>query len=245
MKIFKKIKDIFLNALYPDSIKCIFCNNELESDDPICKDCHNSDYFNTGNRCMFCDLRIKKDNIVCDNCQSFRPKFVKAICPFVYKDHVRASILKFKSDGAKYLAKPFAKFMYEKLKDENINFDIIVPVPSHKDTIKKRGYNQAKVLADEIAILSCKPVIEVIIKNVKTKTQKSLTFKERHENLVNSMTLTDKKLIKGKTILLVDDILTTCATVNYCSELMSNAKEIYVATIARNELKENKKLFKN
>ena len=241
MNIFKKIKDIFLDALYPKKIKCIFCENELKSDEPICEECLKSDYFNNGNRCTKCDLQIKEGNMICDHCKSYFPNFEKAFCPFVYKGNVRTSILKFKSDGAKYLAKPFAKFMFDKLKENNINFDIIVPVPSHKDTIKKRGYNPAKLLADEIAILSGKPVCEAIIKNVKTKNQKFLNFKDRQENLIDSMTLVDKNSIKDKVILLVDDVLTTGATLNYCSELLSKAKTIFVTTIARNELKKDKK----
>ncbi len=237
MNIFKKIKDIFLNALYPQKIKCLFCENELDDDYPICKECLKEDYFNNGNRCQICDVRIKDGNIICDNCKSNKPKFAKAICPFIYKGNVRKSILKFKDDGAKYLAKPFAEFMFARLQENNITFDIIVPVPSHKDTIKKRGYNQAKLLADELAILSGKEVVEAIVKNVKTKNQKNLNFKERHANLVDSMTLINPTLVKGKKILLVDDILTTGATLNYCCELMHSAKEIYVSTIARNELK--------
>lgn len=237
MNIFKKIKDYFLNALYPQRIKCLFCENELEDDYPICKECLKEDYFNDGTRCQICDLRIKEDNLICDHCKSNKPMFVKAFCPFIYKGNVRKSILKFKDDGAKYLAKPFAKFMFNRLQENNITFDIIVPVPSHKDTIKKRGYNPAKLLADEIATLSRRPVVEALVKNVKTKNQKSLNFKERHENLIDSMTLVNIDLVKGKKILLVDDVLTTGATLNYCSELMHKANEIYVSTIARNELK--------
>lgn len=237
MKIFKKIKDIFLNSLYPNNIKCIFCDNDLGDEGLICDECLKNGYLNKGTRCVICDVEIKEGNKICDNCKREKPKFVKAVCPFVYKDNVRSSILKFKSDGAKYLAKPFAKFIFNRLNEENIHFDMIIPVPSHKDTIKKRGYNQAKILADEIALLSGKPVEEVIIKNVKTKTQKSLSFKDRHKNLENSMTLTDKKIIKGKNILLVDDILTTGATVNYCSQLLMGCNGVYVGAIARNEIK--------
>lgn len=166
-----------------------------------------------------------------------KPKFKRAFCPFVYRGNVRKSILNFKSNGAKYLAKPFAKFMYEKICQSNINFDLIVPVPSHKSTIKKRGYNPAVLLANELSVLLNVPVKEVLIKNVKTKPQKSLNFNERQENLIDSMTITNKDEIKDKVILLIDDIMTTGATINYCCTLLSSAKEIYVSTIARNEIK--------
>lgn len=237
MNIFRKIKDKFLDALYPPNIKCMFCDNELDSDYPICHECLKNNYFNDGNRCKICDIRIKEGNIICDNCKNHKPKFEKAFCPFIYTDNVRKSILKFKSNSAKYLAKPFAKFMFDRLEKEKVNFDIIVPVPVHKDTLKKRGYNQAKLLADEISILSGKRVVEALIKTVKTDNQKSLKFKERQENLIDSMTLIDKTLVKDKVVLIVDDVLTTGATLNYCSELLKSAKQIYVTTIARNELK--------
>lgn len=234
---FTKAKNVFLDALFPEDIKCILCDKDISNpDNPICNECLKEDIFNSGARCQVCDDSIKEGNIICDNCKQNKRYFEKCVCPFVYKDKIRKSILKFKSDNGLYLAKHYAKFMYEQLEKENIKFDIIVPVPSHKSTISKRGYNPAKVLADQISSLSGKPVKEVLVKNIKTKNQKLLSASLRQENLKDSIVLTDKSAIKNKTILLVDDVVTTCATINTCSNLLVTAKKIYVTAIARNHI---------
>ena len=226
------IKNKFLSLLYPEGMKCIFCDNEV-ANGQICDECFKEDLWNEGNRCVICDAKILEGNIICDHCKNQKRYFVKCLCPFNYSGNVRKSILKFKSDGAKYLAKEFAKFIYERLQIEDIQFDIIVPVPSHKKTIKARRYNPAKVLADELEKLSGKPVCDILLKTEVTANQKSLGYQERQSNLAGSISIIDKNAIKGKSILIVDDVVTTCATVNTCAKLMEKASKIYVCAIAR------------
>ena len=116
---------------------------------------------------------------------------------------------------------------------ENLDFDYIVPVPSHPKSIKKRGYNPARVLADEISILTDKPVKDILCKVTYTKNQKYLNYNQRQENLNNSITLLDKNIIKDKNILIVDDIITTGATIETCAKLLKSAAKIYGCSIAR------------
>lgn len=232
-EIFIKTKDKVLNMIFPNDIKCIFCDKDLPDNSFICKNCKSEDIFNDGTRCKICDTRIKEGNIICDNCKSLKKSFEKCFCPLNYDGKVRKAIIKFKSDGAIYLAKPFAKLIYDRLLKEDINFDIIIPVPSHKKTIKARGYNPAKVIADELSILTGKPIKDILLKNVITKNQKKLTFAQRQTNLENSMILTDLDIIKGKNILLVDDIITTGATLNACANLLYKSNKIYACGIAR------------
>ena len=232
-----KVKDKVLDMIFPSDIKCIFCGKDIPDENiHYCEVCGNEKIFNDGNKCIKCDTKIKKGNIICDNCKDYTRPFEKAICPLNYIGNVRKTIIQFKSDNAKYLTKPLTKFIYDKILQEKIEFDIIVPVPSHKQTIKKRGYNPACLLAYELSSLTSKPVEEVLVKNVLTPKQKDLTFLERQTNLENSMCLTDKNLIKGKTILIIDDIITTCATVNACANLLYGANKIYACAIARRHL---------
>lgn len=235
---FRKTKDKVLDVVFPNNIKCILCDRDIPDHEiPICEFCEKENIFNNGNRCKICDTPIMEGNIVCDNCAGKKHHFEKCFAPFIYDDKVRKAILKFKDDYAKYMAKPFVKYIYERLLRENIEFDIIVPVPSHKKTIKKRGYNPAKVLADELSILTGKPVCDVLVKNVLTKNQKALNFKDRQTNLKDTIILADKEIIKGKNILLVDDVITTCATMEVCSELMQKANKIYGCAISRTKIK--------
>ncbi len=232
------LKNTFIKALFPEDIKCILCNKDIPRQQyPFCESCQNDEIFNNGNRCKICDTSIIKGNIICDHCKEQKRFFEKCYCPLNYTKNVRKAILKFKSDNAKYLAKPFAEIIYKKLKNENVDFDLIVPVPSHYKTIKKRGYNPAKLLADNLSKLTEKPVVDILYKNILTKNQKLLNYTERQRNLQNSIILTDKNIIKNKNILLVDDVVTTCATVNICSQLLlSSAKNVFVCAIARNQI---------
>ena len=230
----KKFVDSFLKALYPDDIKCIFCDKDVPKGSYICNNCLKEDFFNDNNtRCMVCDKPIIENNVICDHCKMTKHSFTKLTSPFIYKDKVRQSILKFKSDGAKYLAKPFARFIVDRLNTEKIDFDIIVPVPSHPKSIKKRGYNQARLLADEISAMTGKPVKDVLSKVTLTQNQKYLNYKERQKNLANSIVLNDKTAIKNKKILIVDDIITTGATIEICAELLKGASKIYGCSVAR------------
>ncbi len=233
----KRIANKTLDILFPNDFKCILCGKDLFSNEYVfCKECLLDDIFNEGNRCVKCDTIIKEGNIICDHCKNSKRFFEKCVCPLNYNDKVKNAILKFKEDNARFLARPFAELIINRLKEENIQFDIIVPVPSHIKTIKRRGYNPSLLLANEIGRILNKPVMEVLVKNVITSKQKFLNYEDRQNNLLDSMTLVDKTSIRGKTILLVDDVITTCATINTCSSLLVKAKKIYACGVARTNI---------
>lgn len=235
-----KAKDYVLNLIFPKNIKCIFCGNDVPNfeEKPYCTQCEKQDIFNNGKRCKICDLPLYDESDLCDNCKNKKYLFQKAFCPFIYKAGVKNAILKLKEDNAKYLAKPFANFMAQKIIEENITINLIIPVPSHPKTIRKRGYNQAEVLALELGNILQIPVeSNAIIKSTYTRQQKKLNYKQRQKNLYDSFKLIDKQKLKDKNILIVDDILTTCATVNSIALLLKGiAKNIYVAAVARRDL---------
>ena len=115
------------------------------------------------------------------------------------------------------------------------NIDVVIPVPLHKNKLKKRGYNQVAKFGVEIAkALNAEYIDSVLIKTTATKT---LVFKKRIARWNNSneiFTIANKDLIKGKHILLVDDIITTGATIEACANILNKADniKISVATMA-------------
>ncbi len=233
----KKFVNLLLDSVYPNDIKCIFCDKDIAKGSFICNECKNQDFINDNNtRCKICDKPIIENNIICDHCKTSKYHFSKLTSPFIYKGRVKNAILKFKSDGAKYLALPFAKFIVDRLNNEKLDFEIIIPVPSHPKSIKERGYNPARLLADEISKLTNKPVCDVLKKVTITKNQKYLNYKERQENLSNSIVLNDKSIIKNKNILIVDDIITTGATIETCAKLLKGASNIYGCSVARTNI---------
>lgn len=93
------------------------------------------------------------------------------------------------------------------------------------------------LIAEQLGKITNKPIKEVLCKNVLTKNQKLLNYQQRQENLKDSIILTDVNAIKGKRILLVDDVVTTGATLEVCASLLVGAKEIYACAVARNQIK--------
>lgn len=247
--LFKGINKFLDTYFFPDNIKCIFCGRDIPNfeEKPYCPSCEKHLSFNKDKRCKICDVPIKENEIVCDLCKTHKRAFKKAFCPFLYSGIVRSNILSYKVDNKRYLSKSYAKLMYEYLKESNLKIDIITYVPVHVKTLKRRTFNQSKLLAEKLGELMNVPVVETLEKTIKTKQQKRLNYKERMKNLHSAFNVIDKKIVKGKNILLVDDIITTCATVNACSlKIMSaGASNIYVTAIARKEYNPNKQSKKN
>ena len=107
---------------------------------------------------------------------------------------------------------------------EEINFDIITCVPMHKDDRKKRGYNQAELLARECAKIMNIPYIDTLEKHKKNKVQHSIKAKERAKNVRGVYRLIQKDIVKDKNILIIDDIITTGHTLGECAKVLSKGK---------------------
>lgn len=236
--IFRTFFNYFNNFLdkhiFPNDIKCISCGKDIPSfyEKPYCENCEKHINFNTGNRCLICDMPIKNEAKICDFCQNMKRYFKKAYCPLIYQDIVRQSILSYKFDNKRYLAKGFAVIISNYIKD--LKVDLITFVPMTRKREKERSFNQSERLAKELGKLLNIKVVKTLEKIKDTDDQKSLTFKERSENLKDAFRLVNRDLIKDKNVLLVDDILTTCATINTCAEYLSKYSTVYVTAIARN-----------
>lgn len=242
MKLFKKI----LNLLFPRKIKCIFCGRDITNFDekPYCSDCENEGFFNNSEfRCKCCDTPLPVNEGYCYHCKTSHKDFNKATAPFIYTGNIKKIVINFKSNNAKYLAEPMGKLMAERLKHEDFNFDIILPVPLSSKSLKKRGYNQSELLANEISKILDKPLrTDILCKIKETHHQKELGFNDRQNNLRDAFNINSPKDIKGKKVLLVDDIMTTGATANQCSKILKKyCDEVYVVTFARRDINNREK----
>lgn len=209
--------------------------------------------------CLFCqsDLNEGKD-LYCDRCWDGLPSFptdhdimneikdklrmpiyisdIKIIWEF--KDNVQLIIHYFKYKNHRWLAKKIASYMANLIKLEHSlkNIDTIVPVPLHRKRKRKRGYNQSALISRAISQNINVPVDEVNLQRVKnTKSQTKLNFAQRLENVIDAFHVKDTKKIKGKTILLIDDVITTGSTINACAKqlILSNAKEVFALSVAK------------
>ncbi len=135
-----------------------------------------------------------------------------AVSSFRYKDIVSKAVYQLKDINNEQLAKPLAEYMANDMKDfpKIMGCDYIVPVPSYKTRRK-----HCLLLSKQVAKLSNKTLLEgVLIKTRNTKKQHEISFEKRQTNLSNSYVVTDAALIKDKTILICDDVITSGNTLN-------------------------------
>lgn len=235
----KKIGGKAVDLLFPKNIKCVFCNNDVPDfeNKMICEECENDLPFNNENKCGICSHPISNEAKICDICQKNKRYFKKAFCPFVYSGKVRKAILGYKDSNQRWRAEFFSKYIFDEIKRSGLEFDFITFVPMTKKKLKRRGFNQAKLLAEELSKLMNLPVQEIFTKKFDGKMQKFSTYKERQENVDGMYALLPVKLKRKSSILIVDDIITSCATVNACSKLVyKRVKSVYVCAVARNKL---------
>lgn len=157
----------------------------------------------------------------------------KIVSVAAYRDDFRNCILRFKNGKNSY-GKTLAYFMNRRIGEvyRDIKFDIIVPVPYDKSRINSRGYSSSHILGREISKLINVPFVGNGLKKIKrTPKQTSLKYRERIENLVNAFK-GKEKAVKGKTVLLVDDVCTTGSTLRECSRALkkAGAKTVYGIT---------------
>lgn len=233
----KDLKQGLLDVLYPSKVKCFICGSEVFNPEyGICDKCMESLPFIKPPVCIKCGKPIDNGEL-CRDCRAQDHEFIQAVSVFEYTGIVKELIHRFKYKGQMYLYEFFACFMYDKLIHQKNwpEFDAVVPVPVSCERLKRRGYNQAELMADYIADkINVDIFPDFIIRNIDTIPQSELNRTERMKNLNNAFEIKTSDKLKNKKVLLVDDIYTTGATVNLCSRRLKNAGVscVYVITAA-------------
>lgn len=228
-----KIKRIFKDVFFGTDLTCNNCRKEIYGGRYFCQDCYDKMVKIGEDACGKCGRKTKSSTI-CLSCKSFSPYFDKARSLYVYDGIVRKNIINFKDEGAKYLGEVFADELSGLFGREFKDFDLLVPVPITSFKLKERGYNQSVVIAKELSRLCNKEVFYGVEKVKETGDQKDLTRDKRMENLRGAFKLTQRGLLKGKSIVIVDDVMTTGATVSVLAKVLkrAGAKKVGVITIA-------------
>ena len=197
--------------------------------------------------CGCCGAPMKSAHAatLCADCRDNRyhasPPFDAARSVYSYVGAIRPAIHRLKYDGKTALAKPLAQLLIDYLQSstqcvapEELN--LIVPVPLHRFRQWRRGFNQSELLAREIGRAFGVPSREVLRRTRFTPPQVELSREERQQNVKGVFALRDTKIkFQGATILLIDDVYTTGATLKECAHVLKNAgaKRVFVLTLAR------------
>lgn len=223
------------DALYPPDITCDICGEELTAQTRyrLCARCTELLPRVGEHICLVCGTPIVDESDYCIRCQYEESAFAKNRSPLVYDGNARELIHMFKFGGKKYIAQTLGAMMADEFVLRNMSADIATFVPMTHSEEKNRGYNQSELLAREVADRLKLPLLPALVKTKDTASQKKLTGKERAQNLKNAFTCTFNQ-IKGRKILLIDDVFTTGATANACAEalLKADAREVSVLTAA-------------
>jgi ComF family protein len=167
----------------------------------------------------------------CRLCRSGLTQFDALYCVGGYSGRLRDLILLFKYEQMRPLAKPLGDFLRRGYPRE-AQFDMLVPMPLHWRRQRERGFNQAELLAEQLAPLSGLPVVTAVRRVKHTPRQAGLTGKQRRANVKGAFTVPKPALVRGKRVLLVDDVLTTGASANSCAQALKEAGASTVAILA-------------
>lgn len=228
-----------INVLFPNGYKCVVCNAEIKpSPFCVCEHCYNHLPHIVGKVCLRCGEPLYSDANYCLNCKNNKHEFTKCFAPFMFTEDVIKLIHNLKYDGKKYLATPLGNFMFKCFSEQNLNVDLVVPVPLHKSRQKQRGFNQAEELAKVFERFWFNVNTTCLSRVKETATQTNLTKSERKENVSGAFKVENKSDVKNKVVLIIDDVYTTGATFNEVASVLikAGAKQVYGLTCAHTML---------
>lgn len=227
---YKKIlREWFFNLKW----RCNACDEENFNGDYFCDNCKKTLPIIKENKCYHCGRLTAYSMEYCDSCIDKNIYYDKARSLFSYEEPISYLVQNFKYNGNLYLADIFCDYFLEIFFSNFADTDIITFVPTTKKSLTKRGYNQSEILADRLSKKINLPVVSTAIKTKETNRQVTLNYHERKENLIGVFKF-DKVDIKGKNILLIDDVLTTGSTADILAKIYkkNKANKVYVLTIA-------------
>jgi ComF family protein len=178
----------------------------------------------------------------CQYCLAIEYNFDKAVSIFLYEEPLRDAILDFKYHRQSRKGKVLTSLLADWFAASPLiaeGFDLIIPIPITPRKRRRRSYNQSEILAGGIEAISgipCAPF--VLMKKSETPSQTGFDFMGRAKNVEGSFAVTDRLVVEGKRVLLVDDIITTGATVSECAKALKDAgaRKVVALSLARNVL---------
>lgn len=209
-------------ASYADNLLCPRCRNAIG---PLGDHCDRCSGLETADGCSFCGNRM------------FYP--ARHIAAAEYEGPVEKALHGLKFSGRRRLYLPLSDLLYNAIGAAAGEADVVTAVPMNGIKRWKRGYNQSELIARRIARRLGRPYVRLLAENSRSATQKKLHSLERYVNVLGRYRAVNTKEAAGRRVLLVDDVLTTGATINECARVLVDcgAAEVLSATVARAGIK--------
>ncbi len=234
-----------IHFLYPP--RCLACGVETGSDHALCGPCWQDTPFVTGLVCDGCGLPLPGedtgDRVLCDACLDDPHPWGRARAPLLYEGAARKMVLALKHGDRLDLVHPLARWMVPLARDvapqgQAPGGRLVVPVPLHRLRLLRRRFNQAALLGREVARMCDMPFCpDALMRRRRTIPQEGMGRVERFANQNGAFALHPRRrdLVRGKGILLVDDVLTSGATLRGCAQalLAGGAVQVNCVVLAR------------
>ena len=215
------------SKLYLDGPVCSACGKELLSHirGGMCPECEKTSVKLGTDICGKCGRVLANEAEFCDTCIRNERAFVRARSCYVYEGAPKKFVYRLKFGGRRYLAAFIAEAMVDRYLDCGFECDCVVAVPLSAKRKRKRGYNQSELIAEELSSRLKLPLIDgALVKTKENKPQTKLTRREREENVRGVYEVTSPETFKGRRVLVVDDVMTTGATLGEVSRVLYKAK---------------------
>jgi len=223
---------VFLDALFPP--RCVGCGKQGAF---LCAGCREAMPRALPPRCPLC-WQPEPRGEECGRCGRSRPAFAGARSLYLFEGPVREAVHALKYNHLSALARPMGELMASYLKVEELPVDLVVPVPLFGRRQRVRGYNQSALLARELARLNGLPLAERgLSRRRDTPPQaRSVDAEARRRNVAGAFAA-DGSRVEGRRVLLIDDVMTTGATLDACAQAMhqGGAASVWALTFARED----------
>jgi ComF family protein len=219
--------------------RCLACGTIVDEPDALCGPCWAAMTFFAPPWCAVCGLPFPHpmgDDAICADCARDRPSWDRARAVLRYDKHSRRLVLALKHADRTHLARALGGWMRRAGAEVLDGADLVLPVPLHWTRLFARRYNQAGLLAHAIRAAGGPPVApDWLVRRRRTPSQGRLGAAARARNVRGAFALRPGRSIRGKRIVLIDDVLTTGATVEECARVLrrGGAEFVGVLTLAR------------
>jgi ComF family protein len=243
MNIFRQ----FIDIIYPP--RCHICHKflwenrvkKVQQELLFCQPCFDGFSVISSPRCPICGTPFvseTEEDHLCEDCLRKRPFYDAVGAPYLYEGNLMAIIHEFKYAGKSYLANALGPLLGSFAKGWLNRADdcLMMPVPLHSKRLRERGFNQSLHLARKVAPLLGTELDFLSLRRVRyTRPQTGLKSDERRKNVRKAFEVLEKKAVKSRTVILVDDVTTTGHTLNECARVLkrSGSEDVFGLVLAR------------